>query len=249
MMEFHHDIGDKVIALFEGISKRPPERGHGMTFPAVAQVDAYWEGLRQGRPMPARAEVDPRGLEMALEYAFILEQIAPGLGRLRVAGMHLSDLLGMEVRGMPISAFFLPEARNRLSEILRDVAQSPMVADLTLKSDRGIGQSPLCARLFLAPLSTGPDTAPRLLGCLQSEGDIGRTPRRFSIESVQSRRIIATKTEPEPVARQKREAPEPYPGFAEPAPAFAAAPTQKVTGKTKHPHLRLVTSRPDETKA
>ncbi len=43
-----------------------------MSYPAIAQVDAYWEALRNGRLMPERAEVDPRGLECALEYAFIL---------------------------------------------------------------------------------------------------------------------------------------------------------------------------------
>ena len=56
--------------------------------------------------MPLRSEIDPRGLKGALEYCFVLERIAPGLARLRVAGSHLGDLMGMEVRGMPITAFY-----------------------------------------------------------------------------------------------------------------------------------------------
>ena len=55
--------------------------------------------------MPRRAEIDPRGIENALEYAFILERIAPGMARIRLAGIHLSDLMGMEVRGMPLTSF------------------------------------------------------------------------------------------------------------------------------------------------
>ncbi len=63
-------------------------------FRALSQVEAYWEGLRQGRDVPMRSDIDPRGIEDALEYAFILERIAPGLARLRVAGSHLSDVMG-----------------------------------------------------------------------------------------------------------------------------------------------------------
>ena len=77
-----------------------------LSYKAIAQVDAYWEGLRAGRPMPDRAEVDPRGLGDALEFAFLLEHVAPGIGRVRISGMHLRDLLGMEVRGMPLTAVF-----------------------------------------------------------------------------------------------------------------------------------------------
>ena len=84
-------------------------------FPALREVEAYWSGLRDGRAMPARADVDPRGIQSALEYAFILERIAPGVARFRVAGMHLNDLMGMEVRGMPLTAMFVPEGRKEIS--------------------------------------------------------------------------------------------------------------------------------------
>ena len=71
----------------------------------IAEVEAYWEALRGSRLMPTRAEIDPRGIEQALEYAFIVERIAPGIARLRIAGSHLNELMGMEVRGMPLTAF------------------------------------------------------------------------------------------------------------------------------------------------
>ena len=51
-----------------------------------------------------------------LEYAFILEKRRPP-GR-RVSGwlgMHLTDLMGMEVRGMPLTALFTPEAQRSRS--------------------------------------------------------------------------------------------------------------------------------------
>lgn len=212
-------------------------RGTAMTFPAVAQIDAYWEGLRQGRPMPARTEVDPRGMEGALEYAMLMEVVAPGVARIRVSGLHMGDLLGMEVRGMPITAFFEPEDRTQLSALVDLVAAGRHVVEATLSSSGGIGRPPLDARLYLAPLEAERDKRPRLLACLQSRGDIGRTPRRFKIADYHKRRIVAsaggafTTPTPAPAAEIKQQA------FAEPAASFeAAAPS------SERPHLRLVKS-------
>ncbi|MEM6324199.1 MAG: PAS domain-containing protein [Pseudomonadota bacterium] len=162
------------------------------SFRAITQVDAYWEALRRGRAMPDRSEVDPRGLGEALEYAFLMEQIAPGIGRIRVAGTHIRDLLGMEARGMPLTAMFLPGAREQVADALSAVSSTGQVADLTLKSPAGIGRPVLHARLFMAPLFHNGVQSARILGALESQGETGRTPRRFEVTQVQMRRIVAT---------------------------------------------------------
>lgn len=77
-------------------------------FSAMAQIEAYWEALRGSRLMPKRSEIDPRGIETALEYTFVLERIAIGMARLRIEGSHLNNLMGMEVRGMPLTSFITP---------------------------------------------------------------------------------------------------------------------------------------------
>ncbi|MCB2111761.1 MAG: PAS domain-containing protein, partial [Rhodobacteraceae bacterium] len=70
-----------------------------MRFHSISVVRAYWEALRAGREVPYRSEIDPRGIESALEHTFVLERIAPRIARFRLAGVHLCDLMGMEVRG------------------------------------------------------------------------------------------------------------------------------------------------------
>jgi len=37
-----------------------------------------------------RSQIDPRGLEQVLPSAFILERIAPGVARFRIAEHHLN---------------------------------------------------------------------------------------------------------------------------------------------------------------
>ncbi len=239
-MEMRHDGFGKVVSLFGGSAT--------LKYPSIAQVDAYWEALRDGRLMPARSEVDPRGFGSALEHAFMLERVAPGIGRIRISGTHMRDLLGMEVRGMPLTAFFAPDAREKISTALEAVVTTPQVADLTLFSPPGIGKPALVARLFLAPLSNDGRRSARILGCLESQGEIGRNPRRFVVEQVQMRRIVATAgatAAPNETPAQTAPVAAPAAGFAEPAKGFDHKPTVAPAAKTsaEKPYLRLVRSR------
>ncbi|MCG6903054.1 MAG: PAS domain-containing protein [Rhodobacter sp.] len=224
-MEMTHGFASNVVPF--------ARKSQAMIFPAITQVDAYWEGLRNGRLMPDRSEVDPRGMENALEFAFMLECVAPGVARVRIAGMHLNDLLGMEVRGMPLTALFEPAARERVAEVLARITNTPHVADLRLSSGRGVGRALLTAQMYLAPLSNqGQDTG-RMLGCLQSDGRIGRTPRRFGLDQVQMRRIVSSSGK----ATGPGDTPAPHaarPELAENAATFGPAPEPPAR------HLRLV---------
>jgi hypothetical protein len=150
-------------------------------FPVLHTLETYWSEIRGTRLVPARADVDPRRIEDALEYAFILERIAPGMGRFRLAGMHLNDLMGMEVRGMPLTAFFAPEGRKAVSAALEQVFDTPAIARLTLSGERGVGRPPLDGRLLLLPLQSDFGDVSRALGCLATLGPAGRAPRRFTV--------------------------------------------------------------------
>lgn len=207
--------------------------GRDMRFPAISEVRAYWEALRCDAGVPLRSQVDPRGIEGALDQAFILERIAPGVARFRVAGGHLSDIMGMEVRGMPILSFFAPEARAEAAPLLEAVFTRPAAAEFTLRAQPAAGCPVLLATLLVLPLRSDLGDVSRALGCLATQGAIGRSPRRFDITG---RRVTPIETPPLPAG-----APGPAPrasGFAE-APAPFAPPVQ---GAGRRGHLRLVKS-------
>lgn len=158
---------------------------------AISQLEAYWQGLRCGRLVPNRSDVDPRGIETALEFAFILERISPGMARFRLAGMHLNELMGMEVRGMPITAFFAPDTRRQVSDALEHVFEEPALARISLRGERGMGRSPITAELIILPLRSDLGDISRALGCLVCDGEIGRTPRRFDVCDLQLEPLFA----------------------------------------------------------
>lgn len=121
-------------------------------FEGLAQVRAYWEGLREGGGLPQRSRLDPRGMTGVLDRIFLVERIGRGLAQLRIAGSGLGDFAGMDVRGLPLSCLFTPESRPLLAQSIEMVFDAPAIAEIDLASDR-LGGGSLLARLVLMPLA------------------------------------------------------------------------------------------------
>ncbi|AVO36440.1 PAS domain-containing protein [Pukyongiella litopenaei] len=200
--------------------------GRGLT--PIRQAEAYWAALREADEIPLRSRIDPRGLDGLLEYACILERIAPGIARFRLAGQHLTGLAGMEVRGMPLTAFFTPKSRGQIGAVLEQVFDGPSIAEVTLTGEHGPAVE---ARLLILPLRNDVGQINRALGVLVAEGDEARSPQRFDIVACSLRTVgpeAAMTRRATPVAP-------PLHGFAEEERQFdAAAPGDS------GPHLRLV---------
>jgi len=178
----------------------------------LTEMRAYWASLRQGRAVPARADVTPQGLRGTLDYAFILERVGPGGARFRLAGRHLVDLMGMEVRGMPLCALMHPGSRGRLSDVLETVFQAPQIAEVELVSPGSYGCPELTGRLLLLPLRSDLGDVSRILGCLVAQGDLGSAPRRFDLIAERADPVIegAQVLVPSPSAKGFAEPPEPW---------------------------------------
>ncbi|MCQ0093004.1 PAS domain-containing protein [Roseovarius sp. M141] len=151
----------------------------------MADFIAYWQRTRRGGDVPRRSDIDPRGIEPLLSNAFILERIAPGLARMRIAGSHLTDLMGMEVRGMPVSAFITPAHRDALSHHLVRLFDQPAMIRLSLDSPGRPGAPGLKGDMLILPLRSDLGDISRALGCLVTQGNVGRGPRRMDITDVQ----------------------------------------------------------------
>lgn len=195
----------------------------------IAEVRAYWEALRNGEMLPRRASVDPRGIAGALEHSFLIERIGPGLARFRIAGMAYNDLMGMDIRGMPISSLFLGEARMALQMVLERVFHSPAILTLDLSADRGLGRSAMSARMVILPLLGHQGGSDLAFGCIEISGEIGRAPRRFSIDK--ARHEVVAMAAPSPALA----------AISTPAPTAAPAPAHRAEAPSKEvPYLRLV---------
>ncbi len=222
-----------VFSFLGGRNGTPRDPASPPRFTALQTVRGYWEGLRgPGGAIPTRAAIDPRGLAPALESVFVAERIGTGLLRLRISGMALTDIAGLDMKGLPISTLFLPEARLRLAQVVERVFTTPQAAELHLEAERTIGRPALSARLLLLPLCAQDGSRSLVLGCLATDGQIGRAPRRFAISRAVEERLVLAEAAPAPEVDLT-------PSFAEPARRPPLPPARPLPGR---PHLRLVHS-------
>jgi hypothetical protein len=197
--------------------------GRSPGYAPLHRVRAYWDGLRGTDLIPRRRLIEPHGLRDALAHVFLIERIAPGQARFRLAGTHLTQVMGMEVRGMPLSAILVPASRDGARALIEAVFAGPSVVELALESDRGLGRPALQGRMILLPIGDDDENCDRALGCLVTEGDIGRGPRRFAITRQRTETVLPRP--PVPPARQAPAFAEDQRAFtppAHPAPAFSA---------------------------
>ena len=204
----------------------------GTSLSPLRQAEAYWTALRKGSGIPLRSQIDPRGLEQLLEFAFVLERVAPGIARFRLAGQHLTKMTGMEVRGMPITALFTAAARAEISATLEHVFDTPAIAELTLEGECQSLRGNCEARMILLPLKSDLGETSRILGVFIADGDFGRQPRRFEVAGLNLRDVTAPVPAPVTTASDPKVSEEAVQGFAEAQSAF----------RGKAPYLRLVKS-------
>lgn len=213
-----------------------------MNDPIILDLITYWEGLRAGRIVPARSDIDPRSIKSALEHTFIVEQVKDGHPRIRLAGMAVCDLLGMELRGMPLRSLIAPPNRDNFDGLLGQVMQTPQITELTLMCEMPHGKIAK-ARMLLLPLQDHNGKITRVLGCISLQSTLRASPMRFAITDIKQTRIVAG----EAIASVQ-----PAAGFAEVAESYrpqASPQFREITGNPNHkktptkggrPNLRLV---------
>ncbi len=144
-------------------------------------VQDYWEQLRRGTRMPLRADIAPNALDYALPHCFIAERVAPQIARFRVAGQGLRDILNMDARGMPISAFLSPEARQAFGPMIETAFTTPRILEIALQTGRSLTRSGSHARMLILPLREKGNHVSRLFGALVTDRPVQLGQRRFDL--------------------------------------------------------------------
>lgn len=207
--------------------------------PQFAQLDAYWEALKpMPDRLPSRSDFDPRGISDLLHQTLLLERIAPGQVRIRLAGVALQDRMGMELRGMPFSALLSPETREAFATQIERVFTEPARAHLILSADRGTLRRAVSAQMLVLPMLGHAGAVDRAIACLVCEGEASVKPARLSLTSAQVQPLEVQLSQPaRPMAGRNfvKSREEKY-GFAEPLTPFAP---QSAAEKART-YLRLV---------
>ncbi|MCW8842095.1 MAG: PAS domain-containing protein [Rhodobacteraceae bacterium] len=151
----------------------------------LKRIEAYWQSLRdvtpQGDGLPMRAEMDPRGIGTDLGHAFILERIAPGVFKIRVAGCLLTEMMGGQAHGLPFSRAFGRDAHDALAKVLQETCDRPAIARVSLAASRIGLQAGCVGEMRLFPLRPDAHGTARLLGALAFAGRISPPPQPMAL--------------------------------------------------------------------
>ncbi len=158
-----------------------PESGK-MQNPIFNNLFDHWNALRQGDNVPNRREIDPRVFPDALENTFIFERIAKSDFRVRLAGMNLCDMMGMEVRGLSAAAFMQSDERTHIQNLLEQVLARPAIGELQLEG-RDTADNRLGVSMILLPLRSDLGDVTRVIGCISYPQTPFNAPLRFAIKS------------------------------------------------------------------
>lgn len=156
----------------------------------IAELRCYWEALRPEGAIPHRNQIDPRGFGEALEHCVLVESVAPGMARVRIAGKVFSELMGMDIRAMPLSCLFMGDARPQLQADLTNLFSRGTALTLRMDAAQGLGRPPLKAQLQLLPLIGSTGRVDLALGCIELTGQLGQQMRRFNIRASHHQNLV-----------------------------------------------------------
>lgn len=121
--------------------------------PARAAVETHWREIGGSSAVPRRDDIDPSYMIDALDSILLIERIAPRQARIRIAGQRVSDLLGMDLRGMPLSCLISPPSRAWLGDSIEKLFDGPAIVELGLAGPRTALRTRLTAELVMLPLT------------------------------------------------------------------------------------------------
>lgn len=138
----------------------------------------YWESVRAGRVAPHRFEIDPAKISSILPFTFILERLDAESYRFRLAGTHMCETFGHELRGTNFLAGWDTIDRLPLLRLLSKLTHDGMVGVVRISVGAIAHESMECETLLL-PIRHTHDTIDRVLGSfvpLASPGWLGELP-------------------------------------------------------------------------
>lgn len=192
-----------------------------MTQSTIETLRSHWDDICEGDLPPFRSDIAPRTMPNVLDTLFILEQLNPEDTRVRIAGLKICEMMGMEVRGQSPMSFFQDNARGRFDSILTEVLGQPKIAKLGLDTVDKLGNKDH-VDMILLPLRSDFGDISRIIGCVTVPDSGFTAPIRYYISSVDTENPFKGK----PTDRQ---------GFAESAAGFSmeGAPTlRSIDGNT-----------------
>jgi hypothetical protein len=155
----------------------------------------YWNRLRDGRPAPQRAEIEPADIKSLLADTFILELDTRAAPVFRLAGTRLCATYGRELKGFAFASLWAAGDQKVVRRLSNNTFHDKRVVSIRFRGISETGRE-VPFELLLLPLDGGRDSL-RALGIVSTKDRpfwLGADPIRENV--VDSVRVIDPNIEP-----------------------------------------------------
>lgn len=126
----------------------------------------YWNRLRGKRPAPKRTEIEPADIRSRLADTFILEGLANGAAKFRLAGTRLCAIFCRELKGFEFTTLLADRDHLMISRLIQATVREGTVCvtglEGTSRNNRRVS-----FELLLLPLQSEGECV-RILGCMSA---------------------------------------------------------------------------------
>ena len=126
---------------------------------------SYWNAVRGERATPRRFEIEPAKIAAILPWTFILERVDADAFRFRLAGTHVCDIFGVELRGTNFLDGWSSQDRQAVVRHLAALTKHGAVLSIYLEA-APVARASSQFEALLLPLRHTDDKIDRILGAL-----------------------------------------------------------------------------------
>lgn len=173
----------KVIPLFQRQKPRT----------VLHVLDTYWNALPMIDGVPARDDIDPRGLQGALDHIALIDHIGKGNAQIRVAGQKWDATFKSDLIGLPLSVLFASEARLQLAQIILDLIGLPSKVSFSIETAQHHGNGSDLGHITFYPLRDMTGQVSQGIGVLSPVGAVDSKTDKAIITRYQSQAVTDQK--------------------------------------------------------
>lgn len=141
---------------------------HAFVDTKLAQLFAYWDGLRRDRLLPRYTEIVPDAIQSLLPELSILDYLGPKTAIYRYTGTSVARRMQQDLLGQNVMALIPPETADTVAGILKQVAEWPAGATTRHVNTDPRGKQLLTYGLYL-PLADKRDKVAQILALTLSQ--------------------------------------------------------------------------------
>ncbi|MGD1879255.1 MAG: PAS domain-containing protein [Kiloniellaceae bacterium] len=143
----------------------------------LRRLFAYWRSKRNGRPMPAKEDIDPIEISWALTRIFLMDYSPEDGFRYRLAGSEISTVFGRaNLKGLTFADILPPEGAAIVAERWNAMVAGPSVVCMKGLVYLAAERTPIGERLLLPLADTAGGPVTGVLGMTICEWVSGISP-------------------------------------------------------------------------